>query len=397
MQSKRKRILSMLENGKISMDEALSLLENLEPDKGSLKEYDGHIENDETQNLNQEDWTESFEDMDQSRERKKYSRRKNNSSMDEIFDDLRHEFSHVGERFMDIMQTTVRKVKDFDFDAPFGHPLVFSQTMTKAIADIDDIRIDIDNGKVAISSTDEEEIRAVFVVKSHQADSEEEAKKAFNEKIVFVADNNKLRISSGMKLTSIELELYLPKKMYAKLSGRLINGSFSMKDIDFENIRVKTANGKIDVSKVNFEDAEFETANGPIELNDISGNKLEADTLNGRVYIDGKIKDVEAQSLSGAVVVTTSDTEAEKVEAKTVSGSVELYLPPNVPLSGKITSNIGKLNLKLNDVDRTSEQDQFLQKTIHFTKKVENEKSLLVITGETKTGSVFVCYNAVKA
>lgn len=388
MQNKRKRILTMLEDGKISMDEALSLLENLDTENGT----DG-------------EWSQSFEDSSRSGKKKSYFNRKDDSSMDEFFDDLRSEVTNVGERFMSIMQSTVQKVKDFDIETPFGQPIVFSQTMQQPASMIDEIILDIDNGKVSINCSEEDdeddEIRAEFVVKTHNSDSEEEAKSAFNEKILFVTDNNKLRISSAMKLTNVQVDLYVPKKAYAKLSARLINGSLTIRDIEIEDVRVKTANGKIDVSKLVFKEAELETANGAIEVRESKGEELEVETLNGRIYLDGELMDVKAQSLSGAVVVTTTDVEAEKIEAKTVSGAVELYVPSTVALSGDISSNMGKLNLQLNDVNRASEHEQFLQKSISFTKDVEAETETdrlpLRLIGETKTGSVFVCYNAEKA
>ena len=52
------------------------------------------------------------------------------------------------------------------------------------------------------------------------------------------------------------------KKTYRKISTRLMNGTFEMKEADVENIRIKTANGKIDVSGLTYKDADFETANG---------------------------------------------------------------------------------------------------------------------------------------
>ena len=70
--------------------------------------------------------------------------------MDEFLEDLRKDFTHVGDRFMQFMQTAVQKVKEFDFDSPFGNAVTFSHTMTKHAAGIEEILIDIDNGKVTI-------------------------------------------------------------------------------------------------------------------------------------------------------------------------------------------------------------------------------------------------------
>ena len=85
-----------------------------------------------------------------------------------------------------------------------------------------------------------------------------------------------------------------------------------MKDATAETVRVKTANGKIEIAGLTFKNGEFETVNGAIALNGVTATTIEAETLNGRVYIDGAVKEVEAQSLNGHVVVTTTDPAGRK-------------------------------------------------------------------------------------
>lgn len=407
MQSKRKRILTMLENGTITTDEALTLLENLSSPQADMEK---NIQ-EPTVDIPQAEEVEAKEPKEESKEESKEepkedkgsseqkssgsdSTEKEEQTMDEFLEDLRKDFTTVGDRFMQFMQTAVQKVKGFDFESPFGHSTTFTHTITKPMKKIDELIIDIDNGKIAIHCVDEKEARAEFTVKAYNNESEEAAKTDFLEKILFVTDENKLRVSSAMKMTQVDLDLYVPKKKYAKLSARLMNGAFEMKDADIDNARVKTSNGKIDVENLTFKDAVFETANGSIRLNEISGDTLSAETLNGRVYIDGSLKDVKAQSLSGHVVITTTSTEAESIHAKSMSGSVELYIPANSALSGEIASNMGRLDLQLDDVNRTAEHEQLLQRTIRFEKDLDNNKTPLRIFGETKTGSVLICYNA---
>lgn len=393
MQNERKRILAMLENGTITTDEALTLLEALGQTKDSEKKVETEQTSPETIIKHQEPASEQR--TEEKPFEKKASRDEQGSpSIDEFLEDLRKDFTNVGDRFMQFMQSAVQKVKSIDFDSPFGNAVTFNYAMTKPASEIEDIIIDIDNGKVTIHHEESDEVRAEFTVKTFNSDSEEKAKKDFLEKLLFVKDEGKLLVSSDMKMVQVNVELFIPKKEYAKISARLLNGAFKMKNAAAETVRVKTANGKIEVVGLTFKNAEFETANGAIALNDVRGTTLEAETLNGRVYIDGVLKDVEAQSLNGHVVVTTKDPEAEKIDAKTMSGSVEIYIPSVVAISGEIASNMGKLDLQLDDVNRTTEQEQFLQRSIRFKKDIEGNTSPMHIFGEAKTGSVLVCYNA---
>ncbi|WP_438312533.1 DUF4097 family beta strand repeat-containing protein [Sporosarcina sp. FA9] len=384
MQSERKRILTMLEDGIITTEDALTLLEKLgKSQPTSDKETTGQKAEESTTPNDEFDTKDTKSNGEQSEE----------PSMEDFLDDLKKDFSHVGDRFMQFMQSAVQKVKTFDFETPFGHAFSFNHTISKTADGIEEVLVDIDNGKVTIHCGEENEVRADFTVKTYSSESEEIAKNEFLDKILVVKDENKLMVSSNMKMTQVNLNLYIPKKNYDKISARLLNGSFKMNDVEANKVRVKTANGKIGISNLTFKEAEFETVNGSIDLNGLIGTTLEAETLNGRVYIDGLLKNVEAQSLSGHVVVTTTDSNAERIEAKTMSGSVEIYIPSDISLSGEIASNMGRLDLQLGDVNRTKESEQLFQRSIRFKKEIDNEKSLHIF-GEAKTGSVLVCYNA---
>lgn len=384
----------MLENGTISMDEALTLLENLSQSTTSTStEQSEAPKKKETELATVEVKEENGSSEEKSR---KESTSSEEQSTDDFLEDIRKDFSHVGDRFMQFMQTAVQKVKEFDFESPFGHTVFFQHTITKSAEGLEDIIVDIGNGKIAIFETEEQEVSANFSVKAYNSESEELAKESFLEKLLFVTDGEKLRLSSPMKMMQVNVELYVPKGKYNQLSARLMNGSFELRGAKVESIRVKTANGKIDVSDLIFQKAEFETANGAIELRELTGEVLEAETLNGRVYVDGELQRIDAQSLSGHVVVTTTNERAERIDAKSMSGSVEIYIPSTVALSGEIATNMGKLNLKLEDVNKTAEQEQILQRTIRFKKEVEGEGNTpLHIYGEAKTGSVLVCYHGI--
>lgn len=384
MQEKRKRILAMLENGNISMDEALTLLEQLEHEKTNEKAtISPSSKNEQKQQTTSEEDT-SFYDEEK--------------VTDDFFNDLRTEFTEAGNRFMNFMQSTVEKVKDFEFDSPlshFGKSVTFHKTLTASAKDLEDIEVIIENGKIAIHETDDEEIRAEFFVKAYNNDSVEEAEDIFQNEVVFARESDNLRLKSNLKMMSMEVELFIPKKELEKVSVKLFNGSFFIKGFNVEKLKVKTANGKIGVEDSTFEKTSLSTSNGSITLKGSTGREAEVETLNGKIYIDGKIITTVAKSMNGNVAITTSHPQADYVEAKTISGNVELYLPANRSLQGELSTNVGKLYVQLEDVQRVIEQEQLLQKSTHFKKEVENSLPLR-IRGDVKSGTVIVYYNPKK-
>ncbi|WP_432352751.1 DUF4097 family beta strand repeat-containing protein [Sporosarcina sp. A2] len=401
MQNERKRILTMLENGKITMDEALTLLENLsETDPVTKPESapaDHTMPTDFLKKESEEDYQKQFTKEDPPKEKEnssKYGRM--GDSAEEFMEDIRKDLTNVGDQFMQFMQTAVQKVKEFDIENPFGSAVRFEHSLQKDGKDVEELILDIDNGKLSIVPGEGDEISAVFSVKTFTSNSEEEAKKEFMEKLICVADESSFRISSNSKTVQVNTTLTVPKKTYRKISVRLLNGGFDVRNLEANLIRVKTANGKVSASYVKSDEVEIETLNGEIRLLSIDSTKLDAQTVNGLIYIDGKVKETEARTLNGAISVTTTHESPEKVDVKSVGGNIELYVPSTLSLVGGITSTIGSLSLKLPDVEKTSNQDQLLHRSINFKKDVSDSPSTLHLFAESKTGSVVLCYNPEK-
>lgn len=387
MQNERQRILELVEKGTISAQEAITLLEALEQPGKSTQ----HVMNDvskETQSFSTEKES-LFEEKQKDGDKKKDDFMK--YFQDEM-QDFRKDLTQIGSLFMDMMNTAVKKVKEFDVASPFGDKIEFTHTEEVAAADVDNIIVELPNGNFSLESGEGDTIQVICKVKAPlMNDSEEETRNHFLEQFVVKEEAQSLRILSQLKLVQVNVKVLVPKDKLEKLSVRLMNGSVSLQDTEFEELKVKTLNGAIKGTKFNFGKAEVDSSNGSIELTNVRGKDLEAETLNGRVYLDGALDEVEAKSVNGHVVVTTCSTNSSKIKAQTVAGAVELYVPRTISLSGKVVTNFGKVDVGIQDVSKMESQDQFLSKVVRFDKEVENANRLF-IEGESKTGAVLVRY-----
>ncbi len=387
MQNERQRILELVEKGTISAQEAITLLEALEQPGKSTQ----HVMNDvskETQSFSNEKEP-LFEEKSKDGDKKKDDFMK--YFQDEM-QDFRKDLTQIGSLFMDMMNTAVKKVKEFDVASPFGDKIEFTHTEEVAAANVDNIIVELPNGNFSLESSEGETIQVICKVKAPlMNESEEETRNHFLEQFVVKEEAQSLRILSQLKLVQVNVKVLVPKDKIEKLSVRLMNGSVSLQDTEFEELKVKTLNGAIKGTKFNFGKAEVDSSNGSIELTNVRGKDLEAETLNGRVYLDGALDEVEAKSVNGHVVVTTCSTNSSKIKAQTVAGAVELYVPRTISLSGKVVTNFGKVDVGIQDVSKMESQDQFLSKVVRFDKEVENANRLF-IEGESKTGAVLVRY-----
>lgn len=395
MQSEKERILDMVEKGTISAKEAVELLRAIDGGNGgsnSREDYSRYDDRYDYGGKRKRGGMFRPEDM-----MKKWSKDMSRDFSKNVSKNLSKDLNQFGDRMMNFMQTSVGKLKTMEFESPFGEAHQFTHTYTQEEASLHDIVADIANGQLEVYPSQDGTLRAECSVKAYRSESEEEAKQEFLDKFIFIADDEKLRIISDMKMMQVNIVLYVPEGDYEQLTVRLFNGGFTLKRINVKRIRAKTANGKIDLKNMRFDDAELETANGAIQVQEVHGHALETETMNGRIYIDGDIQSAEAKSLNGNVVVTTRSKEARKVEGKTLAGNVELYIPGHLPLKGEVSSNFGKMDVLLSDVDHTHEQGQFMQKSIRFSKEGEVAAAApLLVYGETKTGSVLVRYLTVE-
>jgi DUF4097 and DUF4098 domain-containing protein YvlB len=368
MQEERKRILDMVENGTITAQEALALLEELGKQSSPIIS------------------------LEKEEPKQEQTHAKNKHQNADFIEDLKRDFTVMGERFMQFMQGTVDKMKDFDFEMPFGEPVVFEENLVKEQASFDDISVNIANGKIEIQPTEEAYAHATVKVKSFKNSTEEEAKARFAEEFIFTTEGNKLRVYSDMKTTSVQVMLFVPKKAYNHISARLFNGEFIAKNMEANSFKLKTTNGKITLDALTFKRADIETVNGAVQVQNVVGDSIEVETMNGRIYVDGKLKELEGSSVSGHVILTTKDKEARKIEGTAVAGTVELYVPKDVSLKGETTTQIGKIDVQLADVTQLNQSEQLLNKRVGFTKIVDSEAEPLKVYGDAKTGSVLVRY-----
>ncbi len=371
MQEERKRILDMVENGTITAQEALELLEAL-----------GKTTTTATPTVNEE--------MHQ--EQKTYGKSSSKQQNPDFVEEIKRDFTVIGERFMQFMQGTVDKLKDFEFDVKITDPIVFEEKFVKEDAEFEDISINIANGKVEIIPTDESHTSAVVKAKCYRGANETEAKARFHEEFIFTTEANKLRVYSDMKTISAHVVLFVPKKSYNHISARLFNGDFTAKNLELNTLKVRTTNGKVDLDELTFKRADIETGNGTVQVQRVKGDSIEVETMNGRIYVDGKLKEIEGSSVSGQVILTTKDKDARKIEGTAVAGTVELYVPKNVSIKGEVTTQLGKIDVQLADVTKWNETEQLLYRKIGFTKITDSEADPLRVYGDAKTGSVLVRY-----
>ncbi|GIN89156.1 hypothetical protein J6TS1_10910 [Siminovitchia terrae] len=386
MNQDRKRILEMVQEGKLSAQEAIVLLDALEGgDAEGTKEEPSSLE---------EQWTEAPSTAESKAEsnsgstrgstQNEQSKSKESGSGDDTF---YSQIEQAGERIFDFVNTALRKIKDIDWQITQSVevPHVFQQ----ADEQIERIDIDIANGPVRIIAWEQQEVRVECQAKVYRVEDRDEGRSYFLDNTVFSQDNGMLCFATKSKWMRVETTVYIPKKIYKKIAVRVFTGEMTGELLETEHLIVKTTNGKVDLTGISGKKLDVDTVNGQIKVIDLNADRVEAETVNGAIDLSGFCKKVELKSFNGNIHCTLEHSGAEVIEAKAVTGNIYVNVPDTATIDGEVRSNLGSYKLDLEGINVLHEKKEVIQKQMKFKRSGSDDKTLY-LEADTKTGSVFI-------
>lgn len=360
MQEERKRILTLVEEGKITSAEALTLLELLEKEqeKKDVKEKEFTNELSTGVELNEE-------------EKKEQSYQKKIASAKDMF--------------LDLMDSILTKVKEVDINVTKN--VEINHIFHHQDVQFKDINIEVANGNVELLTWDQNDVKVEIDAKVYRTEDQAEARKNLLEDITLTISNNRLIYVIGEKWMRVHSKIFVPKEQYEKVRIRLFNGTVTGNQLETKNFKAKTAHGKVSLTELISNEAEIETANGNIDLTNIAVGKLECETINGAINSQGTFHQADFETFNGAVVVEKFDNEARSLQVKSVSGAIKVLVPLSLGIKGDAKSYLGGLHVEVEGLNIIDEKNEVVQKYLTF----DSEKDqVLYVKADSKTAAVTI-------
>lgn len=364
MEEEKKRILNMVKEGKLTVEEALILLDKLGKQGETAKKKEEKLKYE-------------LSTLVRSEER---SRRESTGG---------EKAQSAKEKIFEFLDTAIQRLKDFDLDFNFGKSVDIAHIFQQNNVYLKELDIDIANGSVKLVPWDEKNVRIECDVKVYRVNTAEEARNTFLREVLFSVEGKRMRFICQQKRMKVNATAYIPKEDYENVRVRLFNGQIECGTLTAEKFRAKTANGKVYLSGISSLEMEVETANGKIEVNNVSVEEFDAETINGPIILQGSVKKADLQSFNGDIECTLADDRSELIEAVATTGSIKILVPEKASVSGSIKSNLGNLNLGIEGVHITEEKKDVIQKSIRFHPVIDTGKEIKVFA-DSKTGSVTV-------
>ncbi|MEH6941824.1 DUF4097 family beta strand repeat-containing protein [Bacillus sp. JJ722] len=359
MNEEKKRILNLVEAGKITAAEALTLLELLEKEQQTKSDKEEEMMNELSTVV-----VANEEEKQQSTEKKVASAK---------------------DMILDFVDHLVTKVKELDFD--FSKSTDITHIFHLPDASFNDVNIEVAHGNVDLIPWDQEGVKVECDAKVYRTENDADARKMLLEEVMFDVRDSKLYYMIGQKWMKVNSKVYLPKSQYNKMRLRLFNGAISADTLAVDKLKIKTANGKIILNGVSSEDTEIDTVNGNIELTDFNITKLDCEAINGTVKTKGTFQFAELETFNGAIFVENFNNEAKNLQIKSTSGSINITVPSTLAVAGEVRANLGGLHVDVQGMKVIDEKKEVIQKILKF----ENEQlDTMKLFADTKTGHISV-------
>lgn len=346
----KKRILKMVQEGKLTVEEALTLLERLDEQKSNTGLLDPHHVSESHSNAKQ-----------------------HSVKMDSL-----------KEKLFDFLDATVKKVKEFDF--PFANPMEVRHIFQQNNVALQEIDVHIANGNIKVVPWEQEDVRVECEAKVYRLESPDAARRSFIEETLFFVQNGRFRFSVAKPFMKTNATIYVPQARYQDVHFRLFNGNVDIERLHANELHIKNVNGSITLQRLFAEKAELETANGSIILERSAVEEVEAETIHGEIKLNGNYRYARLRTFSGGITYAT-EREDGVITGKTVTGNIALRLPRDICLEGEMRTNLGSLICQHPNVSPVEEKQETAQKMIRFA--CENpSKQPLHIYADSKAGSV---------
>ncbi|WP_444684872.1 DUF4097 family beta strand repeat-containing protein [Alkalicoccus luteus] len=368
MQEERKMILKMIEDGKISAEEGMRLLETI-----NEREKQAEPEPEQT----------SFEDDSA------HSDRNSQESGEWSYRRAEEKMTSFANKFSGFVDDAVHRLKEFDLDFNFGTAEKIDHVFQQRDVYVKEADIHVENGAVEIRPSDEKKVRIECDVQVFRVKDAETARREFLREAQFSISNGRLRFDVRKKSMKVNTVVYLPTGDLEKLKIYAFNGRINAGSLPVHKLDIRGVNSKIAVERIDAKEARIETTNGSITVRQFNAMDGELKSMNGTVTVDAGRGDFHLESVNGTLHFRLSEASQSKAYLKTVMGSVYVAVPDGVKVEADVKTTVGGLHCQLPNMSVIEEKKDYAQKRQTFLANKEGDGHFY-IEAESTTGSIHV-------
>lgn len=377
----RKIILNMLEEKKITLEEAEALLDALKLEEGAQKKQVFGEENAQElkQEVLQEESTDFIKNSAQKikTELKKFSSTEGKESLEQI-----------GQLFKNLFS-------GFNLGFPGGGE-PFEETISgqfkTTTAEKVDIKLKIANGSIKIEKTTDN--KYTLKIKGRLNKLENESTDSVREILNLQQQEQSLEVDVAGKYLQCDLLLYLPQDLTYNLELDSKNGGLNVKDVKTDCVEGKTINGRVNFDNLQGRIIHGQSVNGRVEIINSIAEEIKGKSTNGSVFLQGSAQNLAGKTTNGSITINPHFKGDSELKAETANGRIRINLQSDdCAYQIKAKSKTGAISINYPaDLAEISKTEFFGKKSVELTSPDFALKSTKVYLDlKTGTGSILVC------
>ncbi|MEC9488663.1 MAG: DUF4097 family beta strand repeat-containing protein [Halanaerobium sp.] len=257
---------------------------------------------------------------------------------------------------------------------------------------IKEVSLSTMNGRIQVEPSPEDRYRVLIKGEVRGVETDEEALEKLKESLEVVREDNKLSIrAQGGSRVSASIYLNLPARETYNLEMHSTNGRIVVEDLRSQEIKSETTNGRVVLAGVTAKRATLGTVNGRIEVTDADLDGLSTESVNGSTYVQGLLQDIKVNSTNGSINLELTGKEELNVQVANNNGRVKLLLPAEEEYAFTVDakSSMGSLNVDLPGLEVEKDIARTDKKQIIASKESEHGKKVTIKT-RNSMGSTYI-------
>ncbi len=255
-----------------------------------------------------------------------------------------------------------------------------------------EIFLDTRNGNIEITenSGDQYELNIISKVR---AENEEKAKQKKDRGIEIQENGNRLSFKVTEREIVSNLRLSLPKKHLYNFNLDTSNGRIEVSGLNADKVEADTSNGRVVFRDMSGRIFRGDTSNGRIEMKGLKGEEFIADTSNGSIYIQGAGKVFNADTSNGSITIEPEIKGDAEIKADTSNGRIKLHLPKAQDFGYRLnaSTSMGSLNIELPEIEYSERQETYSRKrAVGATQGYMDKPFKVEVEASTSMGSIFI-------
>ncbi|MBY6036875.1 DUF4097 family beta strand repeat protein [Fictibacillus nanhaiensis] len=284
----------------------------------------------------------------------------------------------------------VKRIKTVDFDLNFGPSEPVHYVFQDSHVMFQEMDIEVYNGSVTIVPWDRKDVQVECDAHVYKVPEGSSAKTKFRNETFYDCDATKMRFYSRNKHQKVNAVISIPKNSFEEIKVTTFNGPVKLSDCEAKTLTVKTTVGAIAVNHCSGQTIKATAANGSLTLKDCQYRDVEAETMNGPVRMTVDAVQVRSETINGSIYCRFAAPVEGYASFKTVTGKIETEFPETLELDAQLKTIVGGFVCDFEALEVREEKKEVTRKFLSFIANKDTSWPSFKLEAEAKTGSVTV-------